>query len=59
MEERLKAHNAGKAKHTSTYRPWKIETYIAFSEKDKAVAFERYLKVASGIAFARKWLRAQ
>ena len=57
LDHRLSEHNAGKAKHTSKYRPWKIETYVAFSHKDKAVAFERYLKTSSGIAFAKKRLR--
>jgi hypothetical protein len=47
-----------KAKHTSKYRPWQIETYLAFTDHQMAVAFERYLKTSSGIAFARKRLRA-
>ena len=57
LEARLKAHNAGSAKHTSKYRPWRIETFIAFTDHQKAVEFERYLKTSSGIAFARKRLR--
>ncbi len=57
LRQRLADHNAGKARHTSKYRPWKIETYLAFSDPDAAVKFERYLKTASGIAFARKRLR--
>ncbi len=57
LDQRLAEHNAGKATHTSKYLPWQIETYLAFSDKEKAVAFERYLKTSSGIAFARKRLR--
>jgi len=31
-------------------------TYLAFSEKSKALAFEQYLKSGSGHAFANKRL---
>jgi len=34
-----------------------LSPYIAFSEEAKAIAFERYLKSASGRAFANKRLR--
>lgn len=56
LQRRLTVHNAGKSTHTSKYRPWKLVTYLAFSERDKAFAFERYLKTGSGYAFARKRL---
>jgi len=58
LRQRLADHNAGKVKHTSKFRPWRIETYVAFSDLEKALAFERYLKSASGIAFANKRLRS-
>jgi hypothetical protein len=32
----------------------RIVTYVAFSDDAKAIAFERYLKTASGRAFANK-----
>jgi len=51
------AHNAGHSPHTSKFRPWRLVTYVAFSDEQKAVAFERYLKTASGRAFAKKRLR--
>jgi putative endonuclease len=51
---RLKKHNAGEVPYTSTFRPWRIKTVIAFTDKDRAVHFERYLKTASGRAFAKK-----
>ena len=54
LQERLKAHNSGKVPHTSKFPPWQIETAIAFRDKAKAVAFEKYLKSQSGRAFAKK-----
>ena len=42
--------------HTSKYGPWRIRTYIAFSDASLAFAFERYLKSGSGRAFAKKRL---
>jgi predicted GIY-YIG superfamily endonuclease len=57
LRTRLADHNAGKSPHTAKYKPWRLVTYIAFSEEGKAIAFERYLKTASGRAFANKRLR--
>jgi putative endonuclease len=57
LRSRLLAHNAGRSPHTSKYRPWRVVTYIAFSDEQKAVDFERYLKSSSGRAFANKRLR--
>ena len=54
LENRLKSHNQGSNPHTSKYRPWRIETAIAFRSREKAVAFEKYLKSHSGRAFATK-----
>jgi putative endonuclease len=56
LKQRLAEHNAGKSPHTSKYLPWKLVTYVAFSDEQKAEAFERYLKSGSGHAFARKRL---
>ena len=56
LDERLSVHNQGKCKHTSKYTPWKSKTAIAFTEKQKALDFERYLKTSSGRAFAKKRL---
>ena len=56
LKERLREHDAGKSFHTSKFKPWKLITYIAFSDRAKAEAFERYLKSGSGHAFARKRL---
>ena len=56
IENRLKDHNSGKDPHTSKYRPWLIKTAIAFTNRQKALDFERYLKTQSGRAFAKKRL---
>jgi predicted GIY-YIG superfamily endonuclease len=53
LKQRFAEHNAGKSAHTSKYVPWKLVTYVAFSDEQKAEAFERYLKSGSGHAFAR------
>ena len=56
LKQRLKDHNQGRSRHTAKYVPWKIETYIAFSDRRKAIDFERYLKSGSGQAFSLKRL---
>jgi putative endonuclease len=56
LKARLQKHNTGQVPHTSKYRPWRIETAIAFRSREKAAAFERYLKSHSGRAFAAKRL---
>jgi putative endonuclease len=56
LESRLKAHNAGQDPHTAKYKPWRIKTAIAFTNKQKALDFESYLKSPSGRAFAKKRL---
>lgn len=54
LKKRIPDHNAGKSAHASKYVPWKLVTYVAFSDRRKAETFERYLKSGSGHAFARK-----
>jgi len=56
LNSRLKAHNSGNVHHTSKYKPWHIKTAIAFSDHQKALDFEKYLKSPSGRAFAKKRL---
>jgi putative endonuclease len=56
LRDRLRKHNAGEVSHTSKYRPWRLKTYVAFTDEQKASAFEKYLKSASGRAFAKKRL---
>jgi predicted GIY-YIG superfamily endonuclease len=54
LKKRLADHNAGRSVHTAANRPWKLVVYVAFEDMEKARAFERYLKVGSGHAFARR-----
>jgi predicted GIY-YIG superfamily endonuclease len=56
LRTRIKNHNAGKSPHTSKFKPWRLVTYLAFSDHAKAAAFERYIKAGSGHAFAKKRL---
>lgn len=53
IEKRLAAHNAGQSTHTAKYRPWKLITSLSFTDDDKAVLFEKYLKY--GPAGKRLW----
>ena len=54
LQSRLELHNTGRCPHTSKYVPWRIETAVAFRSRDKAIAFEKYLKPHSGRAFASR-----
>jgi putative endonuclease len=56
LRKRLAEHNARRSPHTSKNAPWKLVTYVAFSDRQKAETFERYLKSGSGHAFANKRL---
>ena len=56
LENRLKAHNQSKGPHTAKFKPWRIKTAIAVTDRDRALEFERYLKSPSGRAFAKKRL---
>jgi len=56
LERRVAEHNAGRSPHTSKYVPWRLVTYIAFSDERKAEVFERYMKSGSGHAFAKRRL---
>ena len=54
LKRRLQEHNKGSSGYSKQFAPWKLETYIAFTEKSKAGAFEKYLKSGSGFAFLKK-----
>lgn len=56
LKQRLGEHNQGKSSHTAKFSPRKLSTYVAFTDRARAEAFERYLKSGSGQAFARKRL---
>ncbi len=56
LKRRLAEHNAGRVPHTSKFTPWEIRSATAFKSKERAVAFERYLKNGSGRAFLHRHL---
>ena len=60
LRARVQAHNDGHSPHTSKFRPWRLNTYLAFSTKLRTLNFEAYLKSPSGKAFVQKrlWPRA-
>jgi putative endonuclease len=53
LREHVKNHNSSRVRHTLKWRPWRLKGYIAFSDRARATEFERYLKSASGRAFAK------
>lgn len=57
LPARLAVHNSGGSPHTAKFKPWRLVTYIAFQDSDRAVQFERYMKTHSGRAFAKKRFR--
>ena len=57
LSARLDAHNAGQCSHTASGRPWIVDVVVEFTDEGRAVAFERYLKSGSGVAFAMRHLR--
>jgi putative endonuclease len=56
LRDRVVRHNRGQVHHTSKWKPWRIKTYISFSDPRQAKEFERYLKSASGRAFLKNRL---
>ena len=56
IRERIKAHNSVRVSHTAKFKPWRLDTYLGFSNETRAVAFEKYLKSHSCRAFAKKRL---
>ena len=54
LEKRLSEHNRGESQYTKAYAPWKVETYVSFSDEKSAESFEKYLKSGSGFAFLKK-----
>lgn len=56
LESRLRSHNRGDNPHTSRHKPWRIKTAVVFTDRQRALDFEVYLKSPSGRAFAKKRL---
>ena len=57
VARRLVEHNSDGSHRTCRYRPWFLDVVIEFANERRAVAFERYLKSGSGVAFAQRHLR--
>ncbi|MGC2640028.1 MAG: GIY-YIG nuclease family protein [Acidobacteriaceae bacterium] len=53
LDAKLAKHNSGAVTHTSKCGPWRIRTYVAFADNERAIAFERYLRSGSGRGFAK------
>jgi len=56
LEARLNDHNAGRNPHTAKFKPWRIKTAVQFTDREKALSFEEYLKSSSGRAFSKRRL---
>ncbi len=54
LSQRLNEHHSGKSTHTAKNVPWEIEVAIRFTNDNRAITFERYLKSGSGHAFAKR-----
>ena len=53
LKIRIEQHNSSKTK-TTKGEEYKVIGYSAFSDKEKAHSFEKYLKSSSGYAFTNK-----
>jgi len=54
VRERLHWHNHGPCGYTTSHRPWSVVVSLEFPTEKAAVRFEKYLKSASGRAFAKR-----
>ena len=54
VNARLMDHNAGRCTHTASSRLWQLHVVIEFTDENRAIRFERYLKSGSGRAFAKR-----
>ena len=54
VESRLDWHNHGPCGQTLRHRPWSFVVVLEFPTERQALRFERYLKTASGTAFAKR-----
>ena len=56
VDSRLLKHNEGGSVYTRDYKVWTLIMYCCFSDKGKALRYEKYLKSHSGRAFMKKRL---
>lgn len=45
LRARLVKHNAGEVLHTSKYLPWRLKTYIAFSNPRQGIPFRKVFEI--------------
>ena len=38
---RLKRHNSGRVPHTAKWKPWRLKTYVGFSDRPRPRKLER------------------
>ena len=58
VASRVNWHNHGPGGHTVRHRPWSTVVVLEFPAERQALRFERYLKTASGRAFATRHFSA-
>jgi len=56
LKMRIRKHKFGQVTHTSKFRPFQLRWFAGFTNKEKALKFEKYLKSSSGKAFRNKHL---
>ena len=44
LRQRLQDHNDGNSAHTKKFTPRRLETYLAFDDRNRAIQFEHYPK---------------
>lgn len=54
LKNRLHKHLTGQVLSTKSNLNYHLEWYCAFSSRNQALLFEKYLKTGSGIAFMKK-----
>lgn len=54
LRQKIETHNSGGSTYTKLDKPWKLVMYLAFDSEQKALNFEKYIKIGSGNAFAKK-----
>lgn len=54
LKKRITEHNNGQARYSFLKKPFKLIWYCAFTNKEKAYNFEKYIKSGSGFAFTNK-----
>jgi len=56
LKRRLTEPNSGKSLLRAQFKPWRLVTFVAFSDEQKAAEFGCYMKSGYGRAFADRRL---